>query len=370
MWLLIITLLFFLYSWLVLWCWMAWKKIPVHITSPGTATTRFSVIIPARNEEKNIGRLLTSLEKQDYPKHLWEVIVVDDHSTDQTATVVQQFRDVKLIRLREDNINSYKKEAIGTAIRAAGAGWIVTTDADCEVPAGWLRTLADFKEKHNSVFIASPVVIQSNKSVLQLFQAMDFMILQAITGAAVSQEKLSMCNGANIAYDKNAFFTVNGFSGIDHIASGDDMLLMHKISQHYPGRVHYLKSREATVSTLPATTWKAFFSQRIRWASKARKYKDRRITAVLLLVYLFNLSFAVLLAAGFFHSMYWLCAAGLWLLKTMAEWPLFYSASRFFEKPWANKLFFFFQPPHILYTIISGLFGQLGKYEWKGRKVR
>ncbi|MEI9910003.1 MAG: hypothetical protein WDO71_10205 [Bacteroidota bacterium] len=157
---------------------------------------------------------------------------------------------------------------------------------------------------------------------------------------------------------------------MDHIASGDDMLLMHKIWKQYPDGVHYLKSDEAIVSTQPMTTWKAFLHQRIRWASKAKQYDDKRILPVLVLVYFFNLSFLVLLAAGFEDHRYWLCALILWLLKTLVEFPFFRSLSIFFNKQWALKWFFFFQPLHIFYTVISGLFGQFGKYEWKGRKVK
>jgi poly-beta-1,6-N-acetyl-D-glucosamine synthase len=117
-------------------------------------------------------------------------------------------------------------------------------------------------------------------------------------------------------------------------------------------------------------TWKAFFNQRIRWASKAKKYDDKRIVAVLLLVYLFNLSFLGLLIAGFWAPLYWVYFLTLWAAKTIVEIPFFISVSNFFNKQWTVKFFFFFQPLHILYTIISGLFGQFGKYEWKGRRVR
>jgi cellulose synthase/poly-beta-1,6-N-acetylglucosamine synthase-like glycosyltransferase len=113
---------------------------------------------------------------------------------------------------------------------------------------------------------------------------MDFMTLQGITGASVQKNILSMCNGANLAYEKEIFTRVNGFAGIDHIASGDDMLLMHKIWKQNPGKVHYLKSPDAIVTTQPMKTWNDFFDQRIRWASKATKYDDQRIIAVLFLV--------------------------------------------------------------------------------------
>jgi hypothetical protein len=147
------------------------------------------------------------------------------------------------------------------------------------------------------------------------------------------------------------------------------MLLMHKIWKQNSAKVHYLKSKDAIVSTTPMPTWKAFFNQRIRWASKAKNYDDKRIVAVLLLVYLFNLSFLGLLVAGCWHPDYWIYFLALWGAKTLVEIPFFISVADFFNKQWAVKFFFFFQPLHILYTIISGLFGQLGKYEWKGRKV-
>lgn len=368
-WIYFIVFVFVLYGIAILNYWLQWKGIPFY--NPGNIKTsvKISVIVAARNEEKNIGQLLQALQEQTYPSALFEVIVVDDHSTDATANIVQQFPIVKLIRLKEDGINSYKKKAIETGIAAATGELIVTTDADCLPSQKWLKTIAAFKEEKNSVFIAAPVVIDCNSSVLQVFQAMDFMVLQGITGAAVYKKQLSMCNGANLAYEKRAFDKVNGFDGIDNIASGDDMLLMHKIWKQYPDKVHYLKSKEAIVSTQSMKTWKDFFNQRIRWASKAKHYGDKRIILVLLLVYLFNLSFLVLAIAGFFCHYYWLYLAGLWLAKTIIEFPFVYSVASFFGKQSLLKYFFFFQPLHIFYTIVSGLFGQFGKYEWKGRRV-
>ena len=370
--------LFVLYSFIIIYYWLAWKSIPDYNPAGTSAQIKISVIIPARNEEENIGQLLQALQEQTYPKELVEVIVIDDHSTDRTAAIVQQFSFVKLLQLKDDGINSYKKKAIETGVAAATGELIVTTDADCLPTKEWLKIIASFKEENKSAFIAAPVVLTPDPSplhgegrrLLQIFQAMDFMILQGITGAAVSKKKLSMCNGANLAYERKVFYEVNGFAGVDHIASGDDMLLMHKIWKENPDRVHYLKSKAAIVVTEPMKTWRAFFNQRIRWASKAKNYDDKRIFAVLLLVYLFNLSFLGLTVAGFFCHYYWICLGGLWLAKTIIELPFIISVATFFGKQSLVKYFFFFQPMHILYTITSGLFGQLGKYEWKGRKVR
>lgn len=361
--------LFVCYSILILYYWRSWKAIPDFIPPIQTPSILISIIIPARNEERNIGELLKTLQEQTYPKDFFEIIVVDDHSTDNTVEIVTRFPEVKLLQLKDDAINSYKKKAIEKGIAAASGELIVTTDADCIPTPAWLQTIASFKTKTNAGFIVAPVVFECNNQPVQVFQALDFMVLQGITGASAHKKMHSMCNGANLAYERQLFYDVDGFAGIDHIASGDDMLLMHKIAKKYPARIHYLKSADAIVSTQPMPAWKQFLNQRIRWASKATHYDDKRILWVLLLVYLFNLSFLVLLVAGFWLPVYWLVLAGLWTGKTFVELPFVNSVAGFFGKRSLLKYFFFFQPLHIFYTIISGLLGQFGKYEWKGRKV-
>ena len=365
-----IAVLFFIYSALIIYFWMAWRSVPEFNADHLTSVIKISLIIPARNEEKNIGPLLVALENQHYPKELTEIMVINDHSTDGTAEIVKKFAFAKLLNLDHDEVNSYKKKAIETGIAYSSGELIVTTDADCIPGPEWLNNIASFKEKTGASFIAAPVSFETDNSVLETFQAMDFLVLQGITAAVVYKKSMSMCNGANLAYEKKAFEQVDGFTGIDQIASGDDMLLMHKISKLNPDKIGYLKSKQAIVSTQPMKTWKEFINQRIRWASKAMHYEDKRIFLVLLLVYLFNFSFLILAIAGFFSWQYWIWLAVLWIAKTIVELPFFISVSRFFEKQRLVKLFFFFQPLHILYTIVSGLFGQFGMYEWKGRKVR
>ncbi len=373
--LLIITILLLAaYSILIIYFWQSWIRIPIHTNSiPGGPQKKVSVIIPARNEEKNIGALLNSLQQQNYPLELTEIIVIDDHSTDNTAAIVKGFPGVTLITLKEESINSYKKKAIETAIGTASGELIITTDADCVTGPAWLKTIVSFKEMNDSVFIAAPVAFTndygSNK-LLYYFQVLDFLVLQGITGASISKKALSMCNGANLAYERKVFYEVNGFSGIDHIASGDDMLLMHKISVRYPDKVHYIKSKEAIVYTQAAKSWKEFISQRIRWASKANKYEDKRIFWVLLFVYIFNLSFLCLFIAGFINYHYWIYFLFLWIAKTIIEFPFVYSVASFFNRQSLMKYFFFFQPLHIFYTIAAGWLGQFSNYEWKGRKVK
>src|SRR6185295_13056142 len=190
------------YSILILFYRAGWLELKPFSQTDHEPSIKISVIIPARNEEENIGKLLSSLEKQTYPPQLFEVIIIDDHSTDNTAAVVNSYSFAKLILLEFDNINSYKKKAIETGIVASSGDMIVTTDADCVVPGNWLKTIASFKEKTDAVFIAAPVVLENESNLLQTFQALDFLVLQGITAASVQKRFHNMCNGANLAYEK------------------------------------------------------------------------------------------------------------------------------------------------------------------------
>ncbi len=357
------------YACLLLYYKRCWDALPHYVPKVVHRNAFISVVIPARNEAANITALLHSLSLQSYPQTHFEVIVVDDFSTDDTALIVKE-RSSSNVRLIQPNLAplaSSKKAAIEAAVQCAKGELIVATDADCIVPPGWLTTINDFYISTGAVFIAAPVKFTYTRSILQIFQALDFMVLQGITGAAVSGSFHSMCNGANLAYTKAVFEEVDGFKGIDQVASGDDMLLMHKVWQQYPKKVQYLKSQQAVVQTSSMISWKAFFQQRIRWASKTMHYQDKRVFAVLVFVYAFNVLFLVLLAAGFFSTTYWKAALLYWIVKTGIELPFLYAVSKFYQEKQLLRYFFFFQPLHMLYTASVGLLSQLGKYEWKGR---
>jgi len=374
--------LFFLlmvaYAVLIAYYHKAWNQLPFFALPQKQATTFISVVIAVRNEEDNIQALLQSLYEQQYPKELYEVIVVDDHSTDNTRTLLQQagYTGLQLkTRWLEDFVTdknvavSYKKKAIETGIDAAAGTLIVTTDADCRFDAQWLQTIAAFYETNNAKFIAAPVTFTKGHTLLSIFQSLDFLTLQGITAASVYKRFHSMCNGANLAYEKAAFYEVNGFNGIDSLPSGDDMLLMHKIFTRYPNQVFYLKNRHAIVTTAPAASWKQFFHQRIRWASKADSYDDKRIFWVLLLVYVLNVCFLVGAIACFWRSIWLFFTLLLLLAKVLIEFPFVNSVAIFFGRQGLMKYFPFLQPLHILYTIIAGWLGKFGHYEWKGRRI-
>jgi cellulose synthase/poly-beta-1,6-N-acetylglucosamine synthase-like glycosyltransferase len=369
--------LLFAYYCLISYYHNAWTQIPVFNPSAFQPSEKISVLIPARNEEGNIQHCLNGLLRQTYPAHLLEIIVIDDHSTDSTAAVVRQYhsRGVELLLLKDaladdSSTIAYKKKAIEAGIAKATGTLMVTTDADCTANENWIATVAAFHAASKAFFLVSPVKIKPGRSVLSIFQCIDFSILQGITAASVSKNFHRMCNGANLAYEKEIFYSVNGFENIDHIASGDDMLLMDKIAARYPGSIAYLNNTEAIVETLPAESWKAFFNQRIRWASKAGSYKDKRIIAVLVLVYALNLCLLVLLLGGLLYPEWFFFFLIAVFYKTIIEWRFVQKVLQYFTLQKLMLLFPLFQPLHIVYTVIAGFWGSTGSYTWKGRKVK
>jgi cellulose synthase/poly-beta-1,6-N-acetylglucosamine synthase-like glycosyltransferase len=348
-----------------------WQSLPEDDV-PQQKPVFISVVVAARNEEKNIATLLNALQHQSFSSSSFEFILVDDFSTDDTVAAAQtrSLTNLKIIQPPMQAKASSKKAAIDAGVQAARGELIVTTDADCIPGSQWLQAINNFYVATDASFVAAPVKFSYNTSWLQRFQALDFLMLQGITAASVATGFHSMCNGANLAYKKEAFNAVRGFSGIDKVASGDDMLLMHKIVKQKGRKVLYLKSKDAIVTTTPMFTLRDFIMQRRRWASKTMVYDDWKILAVLIFIYFFNLLFFVLLIAACIESSRWWYVAVYLISKALLEWNFVVSIARFYNATSLVKDLFLFQPFHILYTVAVGALGQLGKYEWKGRRTK
>jgi poly-beta-1,6-N-acetyl-D-glucosamine synthase len=365
------------YAWLIGFYSRRWKEVAISKTAECADYPFISVVIPFRNEQIHLPELIDCFKTLEYPTDRFEVIMVDDDSTDESVSIVQQavselpfLRLQKLKGLGETPGIAYKKKAIEKGISVSRGEWIVTTDADCTFDKAWLKSIAAFICSTNAKCIAAPVKIQPSGSILSVFQALDFLTLQGITAAAVHSRTHIMCNGANFAYTKAVFQEVNGFEEIDNIPSGDDMLLMQKIFEKYPADVHYLKAEEAVVTTAAAQSWKAFFQQRIRWASKSDQYKDKKILWILGLVWFFNFSYLLLAVLVLVYPKW----AFLLLLFIIAKWLIEYgfvaSVAGFFRSSSLMLFFLPLQPLHIVYTVVAGFLGRFGSYEWKGRQVK
>lgn len=362
----------FLYFFLLIYYILGWNKIPVFSPDKKPVKTPVSVIVAARNEAKNIVACIEGILNQNFPKDLFEIILVDDESEDKTLEIAQGIKDKRLkifTRKPNDNYPKYKKGAIQFGIDNAKFDLIVCTDADCFFSNNWLKTLVKFYEQNNYKFISGPVVLQPTKTFFERFQALEFMGLNAIGAASIAQNNPSMCNGANLLYEKSVFYKVKGFQGNEKIASGDDEFLMHKIAQKHS--VGFLKSAQTIVKTVPQANWKHFYNQRKRWASKSKFYQNKSITATMALVFLFNLSILVNLFFACFLSLSWFCLLGFQVFfKIIFEGFLLWKAAGFYKNRNLLLVFPFAQIIQIPYVIAVALFSNLGNYTWKNRVVK
>lgn len=242
-------------------------------------TTTFTIIVPFRNEEAHLTDLLQSLAEVDYPQNSWEIILVNDASTDNSLEVINKcisryaLTNIDII----DNVRtsaSPKKDALQTAIHTSKHQWIVTTDADCTVPVNWLNTLDAIIQQQAPLIVIMPVAIATTvkRSFLTAYEQLDFLSLMGATAGSFYMGLPFLCNGANLAYDKEAFTAVQGFANNNHIASGDDHFLLEKFQEKFKNRISYLRSPDAIVTTQPQEQWSTLIVQRTRWAAKSSAY--------------------------------------------------------------------------------------------------
>jgi cellulose synthase/poly-beta-1,6-N-acetylglucosamine synthase-like glycosyltransferase len=350
-----------------------WAALKRPAITKAALTTKVTLLIAARNEEARINYTIDDILAQDYPKHLTEIIIVDDHSTDRTADIIRSYADrgVKLLELNEDKaLNSYKKKAIGRAIDLSSGDLMVATDADCRMGTQWLSSVVSYFETSGSVMISSPVAYFEERTLFEYMQTLEFAYLIGIGAAFIGNGRASTCNGANLAYRKDVFYEVGGFTGIDELASGDDELLLQKVAVLYPGKIGFLKLREAIVYTHAKHTLKEFLQQRRRWASKSTKYKDKKIVALAVGIWLFNLSLLINAGLGFYNIYFFKLFALQFLLKYLFELAFLLPITAFFKRMGLVSLLVFVIPLHIIYLVYIGLMGNARKYTWKDRVVR
>jgi cellulose synthase/poly-beta-1,6-N-acetylglucosamine synthase-like glycosyltransferase len=366
-----------------------WERIPENVqlnqtlgryleTEEWVPYTTFTVVIPARNESENIAQCLNSVLSQNYASINFEVILIDDFSEDDTYLIASTFlaahHNLKIIRLQDivnEPLNSYKKFGITEAVKQSKKEWIITTDADCTHPVDWLLSLHEHLiDNKDCVMLSAPVIISNDGTWFQRFQSFEFSGLNTMGASYLFNHQPTMSNGANLTYKKSVFYDVKGYEGLMHLASGDDELLMHKIAEVHPKGIHFLKDKRAVVTTKPVSTKSDFFSQRKRWVSKSTGYQSDRIKWTLGLTYLFISGIVVVGVLTVFHHYLIGLLAVMLLTKWSVEYQLyrvslpFYGQERFLKSLIINSML------HIMYVTIIGIYGNFGKYSWKGRRVK
>ena len=330
--------------------------------------TTFSIVVPFRNEAENLPKLLHSISKLNYPKELFEVILVDDESDDSWELGVGSWEFTVRVIKNERKSNSPKKDAIESAIKTAKNDWIITTDADCLVQKDWLLTFDNYIQSTNKKMIASGVTYLPKKSFLSAFQTLDFLSLQGATIGSFGIGKPFMCNGANFAYSKSFFHELNGFKGNENITSGDDVFLLQKAVSKEPKSVAFLYDSKSIVATQTVNTWKELFMQRVRWASKSTGYTSIFGKTLALVVFAINLSWVlafILWLVGSLDQNYFMLFIG---SKFLIDFILLQKTARFFKTKlnWilaSSFLYPFFSSSVALYSVF-------GNYSWKGRMFK
>jgi cellulose synthase/poly-beta-1,6-N-acetylglucosamine synthase-like glycosyltransferase len=352
---------------------VGWLNIPYFKSGLKPFEIKVSIIIPARNEEKNIADCINHILGQNFPKELFEIIVVDDHSEDNTRSIVETLIStnncIKIISSVHSEKNaSFKKEAIEQGIMQSSGDLIITTDADCVMKKNWLSTIVSFYQEKKPEMIIAPVAFHNEISIFERMQSLEFAGL-ILTGAGSSYfNSPVLCNGANLAYSKRAFLEAGGFAGILQNPSGDDVLLMFKFSKLFPGKIKFLKSREAVVYTNPVKSIKSFLNQRSRWASKSLKNASGAYIFTSFIVLFVNLLIVLTLIFGLFSAKYFKIFGFLFAGKCLFDFLLLFLSASFFNK---KQFLWYFIPEQMLYSfyiLIAGVSGLFNRYEWKGRR--
>jgi cellulose synthase/poly-beta-1,6-N-acetylglucosamine synthase-like glycosyltransferase len=339
--------------------------------------TRFSVIVPFRNEAKELPALLESISRLNYPKERFELIFVDDDSDDDSRNIVETFLASK--RVGGANItvihnvrstNSPKKDAITLAISKANYDWIVTTDADCVLPKYWLDSFDELIQKQHPDLVVAPITYHYVTGFLQNFQLLDVLSLQGATIGGFGIKKPFLCNGANLAYTKQLFNAVNGFQGNAEVASGDDVFLLEKATRNNASNVHYLKCKHAVVATKALTSTADLLEQRVRWAAKSSAYKNLFGKFAGLIILAQN---GLLIASLFLVGIGILKPKELlyiFIIKFSIDFLLIYKSALFFDQKSHLKHYLLASLCYPFFSVYVAFIAVFKGYQWKGRSYR
>jgi cellulose synthase/poly-beta-1,6-N-acetylglucosamine synthase-like glycosyltransferase len=338
------------------------------------ARTKFTIIVPFRNEAEHLPLLLKSILGLNYPKERFEFIFVDDDSNDNSVKLIEKFlgefhNGSKIINNNRQT-NAPKKDAISTAMTQAKHEWIMATDADCILPKYWLDTFDCFIQSHDVNYIVAPVTYTKVHSFFERFQILDFLSLQGATIGGFGIKRPFLCNGANLAYRTSLFNTLKGFEGNTNIASGDDIFLLEKAMKKEPQHVCYLKSLHATVSTIPETNFKNLISQRLRWAAKTSSYSNLfgKLTGILVLfMNALIICLVMITAVGIVHPK---ILAYTFLIKFGIDFLLLFKTVRFFNQEHYLLSYFFSSILYPFFSVFIAFASIFKGYEWKGRTFR
>ncbi len=336
---------------------------------------KVSVVVAARNEQDRIGNLLHDLTHQTYPEDMYEVIVVDDGSSDRTAAIVQaaqeQHPNVRLLHVSETpSWMSPKKFALEQGIRAARGEIILTTDADCRVSNAWIETVLSYFNDEVGMVVGFSQMgrPREKRSLLEKLQALDFLSLMGAAAGACQIRFPLAGSGQNLAYRKEAFLAVGGYSQVGHRVSGDDVLLLQLVRRQTHWRIVFAFDPRAYATTEPEKTLSALLNQRRRWASNGvyQFFLNQPFFLYALNTFTLNLLILAGFPAAFFGGGMSLVASA-FAAKALAELVLLLRAGQLFGRLDLLRVYPLWVVLQIPYVVLVGIGGTFGNFTWKGR---
>ncbi len=349
---------------------MGWLSLPISKTKPLKSSPFISIIIAVKNEEENIAILIDSLTKQKYHHNNFEIIFVNDYSTDNTENVIHAFihkyNDFRIMLLSNDSGNKGKKHALKKGIDASKGELIITIDADCIMKPNWMESIASFYIEHKPDMIIGPVCIKAEESLFSKLQSLEFLSLVGVTGGSAAIKNPIMANGANLAFKKITYEELGGYKIGMKYKSGDDMFFLQQIKKQKDKRVMFLKNTDAVVFTKAKGSLTSFLMQRIRWAGKSAGYKDFYTQITALTVFLTNLIIIAglsLYIAGFRLLGYPLLI--IFVVKILIDFPIIASVSNFYRNKkllWHYPLVAVIYPFYVFSVVFFSIFI---KNNWK-----
>ncbi len=349
--------------------WIKTARLDVNLGA--AADGKASIVVPVRNEARQIGSLLEDLRKQSYPEDQYEIIIVNDHSTDHTSEIANsytsRFANIRLIELEAGEYG--KKSAIKKGVSKARHKVIISTDGDCRAPSEWLSHIMAAFGAPGIRMVAGPVILDPDSGWFRAMQSLEFLSLIGVSAGAAGLSSPIMCNAANLAYLKEDFcrYLKTGEPGS---ASGGDMFLMLWLKKMHPGCIRYITSPGAVIRTLPCNDLYTLMMQRFRWVSKSRFYRDFHLNSTALLVFLTSACLLLVAVLCFFSARWITLFVTLLMVKGMIDLLFMNKVLKHFGK---RKLLLLVLPHELIYFMyvsVVGIAGQLIPYTWKGRNIQ
>jgi len=331
-----------------------------------------TVIVSARNEENNISNLVNALVNQSYPKELLQLIIINDRSTDQTAEILTNYEreidNLTIVTIQETPAGwAPKKWALNTAINTVTTEIILQTDADCIPHNDWVKCMVQPFSSSEVGFVSGPAPLTNKSTLIDSLYELDSLAQDAFSAGGFSQGMVFSCTGRNIGYSKQAFDDVSGYENVSHFISGDDDLLLHKITGHPSYKAQFVLSKESVVESPPPSSLEQFIHQRLRFASKGFSYYNIKTSASLRVVlpFLYVTNLVALLSLFNFTEtshFYWMWP---WIIKTMVDGIITYVFYHSIGRKWSLGTMTLLSLIHPLYIVTFGILGPFSTFEWK-----